>query len=256
MRRQFNYTYRKRILESKVNFRLLRDNHGKRYFDGNVDLTDLELPSAAKLYVEAFHGRSLARFDFGTVNQPLVPADRSVEAVDFADRLTFRVKVVDESGVYGRILALAEAVDVELLPFKDSGNRKPLLPVSYSRSMEEEIWRVRFLATGPVLEVNATIPGISAVVESDRVFAALVRPAALRAVLQQLLLVEGMTLEDAGYGTWQGRWLLFAQGHLDAPLSPLAEADEKVEWIDECVRRFASLLRARTNYVQTSATED
>ena len=155
MRRQFNYTYRKRILESKVNFRLLRDNHGKRYFDGNVDLTDLELPSAAKLYVEAFHGRSLARFDFGTVNQPLVPADRSVEAVDFADRLTFRVKVVDESGVYGRILALAEAVDVELLPFKDSGNRKPLLPVSYSRSMEEEIWSMgKFSEIGQNLTQN------------------------------------------------------------------------------------------------------
>src|SRR5689334_2033146 len=98
MRRTFNYTNRQRIPEACAKFRLQPGPEGRRGFNATIDLAGLELPGAAKVYVEAFFGRSLARFDFGTVACLEPPAKRWLDEVEFSDRLTFRIKVVDESG--------------------------------------------------------------------------------------------------------------------------------------------------------------
>ncbi len=255
MRRTFNYTNRQRIPESCATFRLRLGPGGRRSFDAAIDLTGLELPGEAKVYIEAFFGRSLARFDFGTVASLEPPVERWLDEVEFADRLTFRIKVVDESRVHGRILALADAIDLELEE-EQTGDRRSLLKVSYTPRLGEELWRVRFTPTGPLLEVNSTIPSVETLVQNDRLFAALVRPPAMRSILERLLLVDNLSLEDAGFETWQGQWLLFAQGYCGAPLDPQADTEERVEWIEEAVRAFAAQFGLTTAYIQTLSEQE
>ena len=77
MIRKFNYTGRKKIKRSNVSIDLLRDGNQHRVFNLNLDLDDLELPSNAHVYIEAYHRSGYQRFDFGTVSERKVPSDRS-----------------------------------------------------------------------------------------------------------------------------------------------------------------------------------
>lgn len=255
MRRSFNYTQRQRIPAKAISLQIRREADGRPVFDASIDLTSVNVPATAKVYVEAYYGRSLARFDFGTASNVVAPAARSLDQVEFSDRISFRIKVVDESGVHGRILALADGIDLELKEQLEGG-RRSLLPVSYSANLGEEIWRVRFTPTGPVLEVNSTIPGMPSIVEANPLFGSLVWTQALRAILERLLLIEGMSLSDAGYDTWQSRWLLFAQRLLSVPLEDQADLDEKIEWIGEVARAFAVKANVKTRLMQALANEN
>jgi hypothetical protein len=52
MIRRFNYTNRVKILRSRVDISLFKDNEGK-YFKAKVNLEGLNLPAEAKVYIEA-----------------------------------------------------------------------------------------------------------------------------------------------------------------------------------------------------------
>ena len=76
MIRKFNYTGRKKIKRSNVRIDLTRDDGGRRFFNIGLQFDDLELPPDAKVYVEAYHRFGYQRYDFGTVGQLVIPADR------------------------------------------------------------------------------------------------------------------------------------------------------------------------------------
>src|SRR2546422_993008 len=105
MKRSFNYTGRQTIPASSAEFVIRRDLQKRRYFDATIDFSLLTLSSAARVYVEAFHKRSLARFDFGSVADLRAPDERFLDSVDFGERLSFRIRVVDDSLAHDRLLA-------------------------------------------------------------------------------------------------------------------------------------------------------
>lgn len=65
MIRKFNYTGRRKIKRTHVHIDLLRDGEGRRFLNISLQLTDMQLPAEAQVYVEAYH-----RFYFDQVCPP------------------------------------------------------------------------------------------------------------------------------------------------------------------------------------------
>ncbi len=100
------------------------------------------------------------RFDFGTVAGLKAPPDTRLSELDADGSLLFRVKVVDETGVVGRILADASGVHARNTD-DDGFNRKALLPLR-TTDLGEVIWRLSYdSASGPVLDITNKIAGFS-----------------------------------------------------------------------------------------------
>ena len=65
-------------------------------------------------------------------------------------------------------------------------------------------------------------------------------PAALRFVLKELV-VPTETGEDEDDGSWKEEWLTYCREQLGAADDPreISDDNEKANWIDDAVRRFA-----------------
>jgi hypothetical protein len=201
----------------------------------------------ARVFVEAYYERAFARFDFGTVGALKPPANCSLQEIDFGRRVLFRVKVVDPAGGFGRVLAAADG----LVPFDaddKNGSRQSLLEVDPRSDMGDEIWRIDFSSSGPVLQVNARIENVMELFRDNPVIRALVYPEVLRSILGRILLQDPGASADAE-DEWQGKWLRFGSRILGTPPPDVENdqksADELSVWIEQCIAEFATKLRAR-----------
>ncbi len=246
-----NYTGRQRIPRSAIRIALAEDGDGHRFFDANLDLDGLDLPDSARLYVEAYHKFSYMRFDLGTVAERLNLAEdkRRLTELDASDIVHFRVKVVDKTSSFGRILADADKIAPETARAKQI----PLLPVQPC-DLGELAWRLDFEMDIPVLLVNNRIdPQIMDIVRRDPAWHALVFPAAIREVLSRILLVEDRDdpwSDDDPYALWL-RW----GSDLVGSSPPQSDDDdegaldtEKRDWIDRVVVAFSMQIHASDKY--------
>ena len=246
MRRTFNYTGRHRIHRDTVSIRVYRKD-GIRYFDADLQLSPGRLPADARVFVDAYYERASMRFDFGTIGALKPAGNRSLEEIDFGKRILFRIKVVDLAAGHGKLLGVADGIvpvdadDVE-------GQRDPLLPVDPKLDMGQEIWRVAFDSTGPVLQVNQSIDDVMGLFRNNRAIAGLVYPQVLRSVLNHIVYREDEISEDA-MESWQRRWLRFSTQLTGAPepmLDSESRSDDEIEvWISAAVAAFATKLHAR-----------
>ena len=221
------------------------------FFDANVDLDGLDLPDSARLYVEAYYKSSYMRFNLGTVagRRSLTEEERRLTEVDAGDIVYFRVKVVDETSSFGRILADADKIAPETAKVKQI----PLLPVQPC-DLGELAWRVDFDSDIPVLFVNNRIsPRIMDIAKRDPVWHALVIPAAIREVLNRILFFEDLTdmwIDEDPYALWL-RW----GSDLIGSSPPQSDDDdegaldtEKRDWIDQVVVAFSKQIHASDKY--------
>ena len=244
-----NYTGRQRIPRSAIRIALAEDGEGHRLFEANVDLDGLDLPDSARLYVEAYYKSSYMRFDLGTVagRRNLTEDQRRLTEVDAGDIVYFRVKVVDETSSFGRILADADKIAPETARVRQIS----LLPVQ-PYDLGELAWRVDFDTGQPVLWVNNRIsPRIMDIAKRDPVWHALVIPAAIREVLSRIIFVEDLTdpwIDEDPYALWL-RW----GSDLIGSSPPQSDDDdghdtEKREWIDEVVVALSKQIHASDKY--------
>lgn len=250
MIRHFNYTKRRRIPSDRIDIRM-KPGGDAASFDATINLADLELPPKARVFVEAHYKSSYQRFDFGTVDQVLPPAERTLDEVDRADAILFRVKVVDTEGTLGRLVA-----EVDDLSPDDVGNgtdRYCILLVNFV-DMGEQLWRLDVGEDRPMLCVNKLIPGGAAFVKSDPAFVGLVYPEIVRQVLNHILLEEEWAGSD-GLSGWREMWIRFAR-QLAAD-EPSADADEaaRAEWIEDVVCAFCERQQLRTRLVDSRTQE-
>ncbi len=238
MIRKFNYTERRRIPRGRVRITLHRDGE-ELSFDPRIDLDGIDLPSEARVYLEAWYRTSLMRFACGTAGDLRIPRDRRLNEIESRNVVHFRLKVVDESDRHHRILAVADGIRVNERE-EDGGEIVTLLPVSFSEDLGQILWNVRFEAEGPVLELNQNLPGIERLARLDPLFVAAVYPSAVREVLHRILLVEDVDPAEAG-GDWWDLWLRFAT-RLSSQPAPGVDTDPETKelWIEEVVRGFAS----------------
>lgn len=253
MRRTFNYTGRKRIPRTAVSIRVYSDG-GIRYFDADLNLADSKLPAEAQVFVDAYYERASMRFDFGTVGGLKPAVRRSLDEIDFGKRILFRVKVVDSTTGRGKLIAVADGivpVDADDAP----GAHDSLLPVDPRADMGQELWRVEFDSSGPVLQVNQSVEDVMGLFRNNRVVSSLVYPEVLRVVLARIL-EDGEESEDVAE-PWQQRWFRFGTLLTGAP-QPVLDAESRTEdeaqrWIESVVAAFAVKLRARDAFAEAVA---
>jgi hypothetical protein len=243
MRRRFNYTGRRKILHSEVRIGLSRDAGGAPTFEASFDLSRLELPPTAMIFVEAYHQTQVMRFPYGTVQHPVTPADRRLVDLDEGEGIHFRIKVCDPSNLS---LLLAEAKEISPLDADEAlENRISLLSLAASSTLGQEVWRLHLPDGKPILYYNDQLPNGKNFVTSHPAFHSLVFPCIMRLVLTHILIHEGYEPEEEELPGWMTDWLRFAQrypGVEPPPTDRGTDADEGplLEWIERAVSAFTN----------------
>ncbi|MDY0885429.1 hypothetical protein ACFPL7_12180 [Dongia soli] len=231
VKRRINSTGRKRIGHDRINIRLAETAPGQPLkATAALRLDDLGFPPHAAVALEAYYRSSGMRFPCGTIGNLNVPSVLVLDEIDHDSSVLFRVKVIDRESSHGRLLGSAERVSPR--EAGDQEGRRGILPV-IERDLGHEIWKVDFSEDGPKLMLNNRISGVSARILGNAFGQALVLPAALRIVLEQL------AHESEEDDSWQAQWLDHIREKFNIPDNPADLPDEAAaEWIDEVIRGF------------------
>ncbi len=255
MIRQFNYTNRKRIPREKVQIKLREQGKNPPAFDAAIDLKELKLPEAARVYVEAYYRDSYMRFDFGTVTHVGSQDERSLRDIDNREVIYFRVKVVDPSGEHGKILAEVDGI----IPNASDGPglRVSILEVRFEENLGSQAWSLELSdAATPVLIVNKRV-GSKEYVRSDDAFFSLVYPAVVREILTRIVVIDGHEY-DLDNDDWWQRWLYFVCSLPNVGQPPGGDDDFsiKYEWIDVAVKSFCEVQSACGRFLDARSKEE
>lgn len=236
MIRRFNYTGRRKLPATDIGFRLLRSGPVMTFDAQLTNFDSLGLPPSAQIYVEAFHQQTYMRFDFGTVAQIQIPADRRLNDFYDGSPVNFRVKIVDNIREVGRILAEADGIR----PIRDDDEAQPdsILPVRMVGGMGQEIWRLVWAADGPALELNQEQAGVKEILLRKHIFRSIILPEVLRSVLTRIL-VEGMDQDDENADNSK-LWLKFIASFHDEELPGEREVAIVDEWVNRVVQSFCA----------------
>lgn len=234
MKRRFNHTGRKRIEQSNCTINLMDGKEDVQSFSANLELAELALPENARVYVEAYVKNSSMRFDFGTVSDMRSGGVHDLTDLDIGGAVLFRVRVVDESALVGKILASANRL-------RPSGEqrpmgRRPILPVR-TTDLGSEVWKLEIDEdTGPVLCVSNKLPGLKEQVKTDPIYGALILPQVVRLVVSRIVSSGSFDEED-----WTGHWSAWVHAECGLDLgSMMAEEQSADEAGDEVASSFAA----------------
>lgn len=251
MRRQFNYTGRKRIPREKIEITLRDQGQDPPAFDARIDLSELALPESAKVYVEAYYRSSYMRFDFGTVANVRCEQDRTLREISNRELIYFRVKIVDFSGEHGKILAEADRIIPN--PSDGGGSRMCILETKFE-DLGCQAWRLDLDGAMPVLVVNRRLG--REYVRSDETFFALVYPAVIREILMEVV-KEGGHEPDPYSDNWRDLWLHYICESLGVdPLTPRGHEDDANEWIEQAVRSFCDAMPACRSFLEAHGKDE
>jgi len=245
---RINSTGRKRILREHVRIRLTDGGPGQPpTFAADIQLPpELKLDPAAKVYVEPYVKSSSMRFDFGTVAAMVHPHNCALADIDAGASVLFRVKVVDEQGEVGRILASANGIRPE--DDSDGDDRRPLLPVR-SEDIGEEIWQLEIdKDAGPTLIANSRIPDLVESLKQDVYLQGVIYPEVVRRLAREVY------RNDAGYDDdddWVKDWTAWCESQRGKSISndEIEDADAVDALADEIAAAFASKNRFASNLI-------
>lgn len=238
MKKRINSTGRKKLDSERIDIRINKvEEESNPTFSATLDLSSIpELNPNAKVYVEPYVRSSLMRFDFGTVGAPKSPVDTALTELDSSESFLFRVKVVDESGTVGRILAHANGIRPRD-PNDDGTNRKSLLPL-VTKDLGERIWSLGYHPdAGPVLQISSKVAGLSAKLKSDPLLQGAIYPMAFREVLLRLTDEDGPDTDLE----WFQNWSAFIKALTGYDLVEDDIDDERESFIDDAVRAFTKV---------------
>jgi hypothetical protein len=236
-KRRINSTGRKKISQDKIDLRILSIVPGEplRAKIG-LDLDSLSLPASAVVSVEAYHRSTAMRFECGTVGTKKIPETLSLNELDQAGGVLFRIKIVDQESQPGKILASADRVRPSIEG--ERVGRKSIFPVDY-RDLGQEVWRVEIDDdAGPTLLLNSKIPALMHRINENPLIAGALLPAAFRLVLEHF--AHNPAEDDEGGAGWKADWRRFCSEGLGVEDDPedLEDEDAIDVWVDEAVRRY------------------
>lgn len=236
MIRKINFTGRKKIRRTNVRVDILRDAEGRRFFNLHADLSDLRLPSNARIYAEAYHRTAYQRYDFGTLSSRRNPADRRLSRFSDSAIPLFRVKVVDRTSAHGRILAALDKIRPESVDNEPAGSHS-LLFVEYD-DLGNKIWQLDLDGDWPVLKLNQKVDEISLVASSDQRFFALVYPEVFRQILTRIVIEDEHTDPDCD-DDWPSLWLKLARCLPGMGVPPVSKIEQE-SWIVNATEAFSA----------------
>lgn len=238
MKRRLNYTER-RSLDAECVQISLHEQTGNlpSRFSARIEIPkSWNLNPDAKVYVEPYVASTTMRFSFGTVKAIIHPSDTSLYEVDEGSVL-FRVKVVDESGELGMLLAAADEVRPSgQATDKDEGERSffPLV----MKDLGQAVWKVEITQVDrPRLVLNNQIPGLREQLLSDPILRGAILPHALDVVLNTML-YSGEFSDSDWVADWK-RYVEALEGRSVFPVDDVElEDDEKARIIESAVSTF------------------
>lgn len=245
MKRRFNYTQRQKIPEKNVHITLHREEEAIKSFNATINLQGLELPYDAQVFIEVYYRTDRKRFDFGTVNNIIQPESTDISDLGNLENLKFRIKIVDVSTKYGLILAEADKIK----PHSDTGEEeqiRSILATEFNCDLGNQIWKINYNTSPPILELNKNIPNIRFLAKSDPIFFFYVYPQVIREVLTYMFLVDQFDPEESTE-EWQLNWLDFAKRIFPEDIPPrmtISDPDSRqeiVEWINGVVNEFSKM---------------
>jgi hypothetical protein len=248
MKRRINSTGRKSISREFISIRVVEPatpNLPPSFTADLSKLSELGLAEEARVYVEPYVTRSsaLMRFDFGPLGALAAPFDTSLTELDASGRILFRVKIVDQSGEVGKILASANA----LRPIdekRDENDRRAILPVA-SDDLGEAVWELDLQATArPELVINNQIPGLMDRLKTDPLLQGAILPAAISQILRYVLDTGDGTVDDEI--DWVRDWRQWATDLLEKPLDEYVTANED---LDEAIRGLIETFVTTSKFV-------
>jgi len=237
MIRKFNYTGRKKIKRSAVRIELLRDGQNRRCFNIDLQLADLLLPDNARVYVEAYHRSGYQRYDFGTLGDVKIPADRRLRNFSESARPLFRVKVVDRAASQGRILAAVDKIRPASVDDISAGSQS-LLFVEYD-DLGSMVWQLDLDGDWPVLRLNRRGEEIGLAASSDYRFLSLVYPEVLRQILRRIV-IEDQHTDPHCDDDWPSLWLQMACRLPGMTAPPPASKPDQHAWVEKAVESFCA----------------
>lgn len=243
MKRRFNFTERKRINKNNIIIQIKQDADGTHFFEALIDLSDLMLPDDASVYVEAYHRTGYMRFDFGKVSSLRQPSSTSLSNFGDVENVLFRIKIVDESGSRGKIIAVADKIK----PVSENGDKdgsKSILPTQFVGDLGRKIWQLDYTMGRPCIMFNRNVPDIENRSKKDSEFFFFVYPSVVREVLNYLVYVEQVSDPDDPPEEWHKDWIMFTKQYVtDTPesLDPEEiEPGELNDWIESVVNEFCN----------------
>jgi hypothetical protein len=250
MKRRLNFTNRHQLDTSHVRIALHGDGpDGVQRFTAVIDIpAEWHLPASAHVYVEAYVVSTSMRFSFGTVGSLTHPQETRLRDIDSGNVL-FRVKVVDESGDVGLLLASAAEIRPKDNSEGEGAGTRAFFPL-VMRDIGQAVWSVDITHTDrPKLVLNNTVPGLRDKVLTDPIFQGAILPAAMRLVLEALIMSGEH--DDA---EWAADWRAFVTTLCGTGIFPepeeVPEKDEARDLIERIVsdfvdaKRFVQLARA------------
>lgn len=255
MIRKLNFTGRKKIPKSQISIGIRQGEDNTKSFTAELNLNDLNLPPNAEVYVEAYRRHAYMRFPFGTVENLIIPEERSLVSFNPGETPRFRVKVVDRTAGLGKIVASADKIFPNLGD-TPATERDFLLPVEH-KDLGDQVWHLELKDDGPVLELNDRIGNLRQSARSDETFFSLVYPDIVRRVLTMTLIGENQSDPDCDEDDWQSQWLKFACSFpgIDDPPSAIASSMEKEEWVEDVVNAFCKKWKVREKFSQNNSEE-
>jgi hypothetical protein len=236
-KRRINSTGRKKISQDKIDLRILAAVPGEPIRARlGLDLESLGLPASAAVSVEAYHHSTAMRFDCGSVGAKKIPEILSLNELDQAGGVLFRVKIVDREIQQGKILASADRVRPSIEG--EHLGRKSIFPVEY-RDLGQEVWRVDIDDdAGPFLLLNSKIPALMRRIHENPLVAGALLPAAFRIVL--LHIAYNPSEDDEDGAGWKADWKRFCSEGLGVDDDPedLEDDDARNLWVADVVRRY------------------
>lgn len=238
MKRTFNFTERRRINRKDLSI-VLRPTDGRWEFDGTFSLREYAFPETGEIWVEAYRQNLWMQWPWGTIGNPVVPADRVLSEFDVPDGVLFRVRVVQPPGPEHHKL-LGEADGIPFVMPGDVDDRRRHLLVPEPDELGQLAWKLDFDSEPPRLKINRDArPSWKEMARSPQ-FMSLVFPEILRQMLLHVLFEEKWSEEDDEEGSWQTNWILFAKNLGALGEVPRKEAEiERKSWVDEAVRAFS-----------------
>ena len=233
MNRTFNYTGRKKILQEEVRINLKEEP--LLHFTADLTINDEhDLPSDAKVYVEAVAGNTKQRFPFGTVHKCTPPENTNLDKLDLSKTPRFRIIIVDETSASFKILAAGRGFKSE----EDNElSREHLLPIK-SRELGSLCWEIHFPGGEAELILNKEIPNVIEKIHQDALYQALILPAALTLIMNEYFLKQGAADNSGGPGAI--KWLTFIKlmGEDKEPFNmPL---EEREAWSESVIKKFTN----------------
>lgn len=246
--RRFNYTKRQRLAHRDVAI-YVRDDGASHSFDAAFDLHGYELPTSARVIVEAYRQTTVRRFAFGTVANPQANASTNLEGFGDWSGVLFRAKIVDASGD-GRLIAEADRVHAA---GPKQGTRRALLRVA-EEELNGELWRLTFDAGGPLLllEKRFTRESLLSSVE----FRCFVYPQVFRELLRRAL--DEWDEDSDEEGSWQSKVVAHGRRLCGREVSENEDDDAQEDWVTAAVTAFCRkhrLVRAYADSIDGGGAE-